>query len=110
MSREVFVDTGAWVALADQSDNLHLAAREAYPLILNVDSHLVTTNLVVAETYNLLRRRLGAEASMRFLAAIGQSPRVHKTYSDEAIEREAEQILLALRDLRGLTPPVQTGG
>jgi predicted nucleic acid-binding protein len=98
MSSHVFVDTGAWLALADKSDNLHAVAKETYPTVLKSGRHLVTTNLVVAETYNLLRRRLGFDASMGFLTSLRQSARAHVVFSDAVLEREAERILLHYRD------------
>jgi predicted nucleic acid-binding protein len=54
----VFADTGAWFALADQSDNHHTDAVAVYSQLLQTTS-LLTTNLIVAETYTLIRRALG---------------------------------------------------
>jgi predicted nucleic acid-binding protein len=51
MPKELFVDTGAWVALADQDDQYHTRAIAAYPGLLKEYQRLVTTNLVVAESY-----------------------------------------------------------
>lgn len=76
MNGAIFVDTGAWIALADRSDSLHPTATQAYPVLLTSGRPLVTSNLVVAETYSLLRRRLEMAAGMRFLTAIRQSPRM----------------------------------
>ena len=90
MSRRVFVDTGAWLALADISDSLHAAAVAAYPTILQTGAHLVTTNLVVAETYNLMRRRIGHAPAMRFLQSLRDSSRLDKIYSDLELETAAE--------------------
>lgn len=98
MNAQIFVDTGAWVALADTSDNLHVAAKDSYAAILIPCRRLVTTNLVVAETYNLLRRRLGHKAAVRFLATLKRSPRLQNIYSNEVLEREAEEILARYGD------------
>jgi len=61
--RRIFVDTGAWYALADRSDPDHPAACrffEANRL------PLVTTNFVFDEIVTLLRRRLGWAVACEF--------------------------------------------
>ena len=61
----MMVDTGAWYAVADRSDRHHLAGRRFYleqaPL-----ASLVTTDLVVAETWTLLSAHLGRTAALTF--------------------------------------------
>ena len=98
MTRKVFVDTGAWLALADASDDLHHAARTIYPSVLRPDIRLFTTNLVVAETYNLIRRRIGFQASMRFLRSLRASPRLERVYSNAGLENTAEELLQRYAD------------
>jgi hypothetical protein len=98
MTRKVFVDTGAWLALADTGDGLHDAAIASYPTVLEAGSRLVTTNLVVAESYNLIRRRLGHSPAMSFLESLRASPRLIKIYSDADTESAAEDILLRYDD------------
>ena len=63
MTRRVFVDTSAWVAVVDSSDSHHSAATETYARLLKSQVTFVTTILVVAETQVWLRRRIGAEAA-----------------------------------------------
>ena len=93
MPRRVFVDTGAWLALANASDSLHAVAVAAYPHILQTDTRLVTTNLVIGEAYNLIRRRLGHTPAMRFLQSLRVSPRLDKYYSTAEWEMAAEALL-----------------
>ncbi len=94
----LFVDTGAWFALADQSDQYHGKAVEVYPTLLNNYHHLSTTNLLVAETYILIRRALSHEAAIAFLENIAASPRVMKIYSDITLEDMAEDTLRKYQD------------
>lgn len=93
----LFVDTGAWFALADKSDQHHNQAAEAYPDLLR-NYRLLTTNLVIAETYFLIRRAIGHQAAITFLENIAASPRVIKTYSDSVLEETAEGILRKYQD------------
>jgi len=94
----LFVDTGAWFALADKSDQFHRKAVDIYPKLLRNYSHLRTTNLVIAETYTLIRRTLGHQAATTFLENIAASPRVIKVYSDSVLEEKAEDILRKYQD------------
>jgi len=96
--RGLFVDTGAWFALADLSDQYHAQAVDAYPKLLREFSGLITTNLVIAETYVLIRRNIGHQAAMIFLEKTAGSPRVVKIYSDNILEETAEDILRKYHD------------
>jgi hypothetical protein len=98
MARELFVDTGAWVALADHDDRYHERAAKEYPDLLKRYRRLVTTNLVVAEVYIILRKALGHAAAITFLETIRSSPRIEKVESTEELEIEAEEILRRYSD------------
>lgn len=93
----VFVDTGGWLALADRSDAHHEASVE---ILRNLPDQcqLLTTNLVVAESYALILRTLGHEAAILFLDSVGASPRARRLFSDESVEAAAEKILRKYRD------------
>lgn len=91
--KDIFVDTGAWVALADEDDTHHGNAIAIYPILLKSSRYLITTNFVVAESYVIIMNELGHIAAVRFLDGVNASPRIVKVYSNENIEREAEDIL-----------------
>jgi predicted nucleic acid-binding protein len=61
----VFVDTGAWYAIADASDRHHAEAARFY-LEQAPTGRLITTDLVVAETFTLIGAHLGREAAVTF--------------------------------------------
>lgn len=94
----IFVDTGAWVALADKDDAYHKKAATAYPSILKTHRSLITSNLVIAEAYVLILNELGRKAALTFLEGIKASPRILKIYSNEEIEADAEKILIKYED------------
>jgi len=94
----IFVDTGAWFALADKSDEHHQPAIDIFPKLLKSYHHLTTTNLVIAETYILIRRTIGHSPAITFLENIDASPRIMKMYSDRDLEKKAEDILRKYQD------------
>jgi len=98
VSQEIFVDAGAWIALADADDEHHQAAVKAYPTLFKRYQRLVTTNLVIAEAYVTLRKALGYRAAISFLESLRQSPRIQKIYSTPELEQEAEKILRQYAD------------
>lgn len=61
----IFVDTGAWYAVADTSDRHHDAACRFY-LSHAGPGQLATSDLVVAETWTLLVSHLGRQAALTF--------------------------------------------
>lgn len=61
----ILVDTGAWYALADTADRHHDEARRFYAEQVAQDT-LVTTDLIVAETWSLIYAHLGRPAALAF--------------------------------------------
>jgi len=97
MPAQIFVDTGAWVALAAEDDVHHKEATSVYPGLLK-NYELVTTNLVIAETYILLRKASGHGPAISFLEMVETSPRIRKVYSTAELEEEATKILKGYAD------------
>lgn len=62
----IFVDTGAWVAIADKNDQYAKEAGHQYTSLILRKERLITSNLVLVETYNLLSQTLGANAIIKF--------------------------------------------
>jgi len=94
----VFIDTGGWVALADEDDFHHKDASSLFPSLLKTCKGLITSNLVVAESYILILKGLGHDASVDFLDKINSSPKIICIYSNSDLEKEAEEILKKYRD------------
>lgn len=95
---EIFVDTGAWVALADRDDRHHQEAASLYPELLRNYGRLVTSDLVVSEVYVILRRALGYSHAMSFLEGVKASPRIQEVFSTEDLEEQAVSILKQYAD------------
>ena len=93
MSREVFVDTSAWIAVSDGGDKYHPAARVAYQRLISDRCIFLTTNLVVAEAYIIIRRTGGHAQAIRLLRSLRGSPRLQRVWSDASLESQAEAIL-----------------
>ena len=98
MLEDIFVDSSAWIALADKDDSHHKEAASSYPSIFKNHRTLITSNLVIAETYIVLLKELTHEVAIEFLERIKASPRILKICSNENIETEAEGILAKYSD------------
>jgi predicted nucleic acid-binding protein len=70
----VFVDTGAWIALAIQSDPLHDRAREAWEGLLREGTRLFTSVPVVMETFTFLDRNATRDVALSWKGALDRIP------------------------------------
>ena len=66
----VFVDSGAWIALALSRDPLHVAAREQWDLLRGAGAKLHTSVPVVIETFTFLDRNANRDVAMAWKEAI----------------------------------------
>ena len=60
----VFVDTGAWIALALTRDSLHERARAAWEGLLDNGARLTTSVPVVLETFTFLDRNAARDVAL----------------------------------------------
>lgn len=63
---KVFVDTSAWLALYDRSDQHHQAARRIVAQLKLQRASLVLSDFVLAESLTLIRFRVGHSWAVRF--------------------------------------------
>ncbi len=89
----VFVDTSAWFAIQVTDDACHEAARLVLPAVVNACRSLVTSNLIIGETYTLLRLSRGYRAAKRFLDTLTQSGKLERLFISEHLERQAYETL-----------------
>jgi predicted nucleic acid-binding protein len=94
----MFVDTGAWYALQVSDDRFHATAADALRSIVRSGFRMVTSTLVMGETYTLLARTHGHAAAFRFVDGLKESERLEVVQPDLAIEAETYQILRRFSD------------
>lgn len=68
----IMVDTSAWYAICDASDKNHDRAKEFYTQVAGAVP-LVTTDVILAETWALLAARLGRSAAITFWETIREA-------------------------------------
>lgn len=66
----IIVDTGFWLALADEKDTYHQAANQSFQ---SYDEPLITTWPVMTETCHLLLARKGVQAQLKFIDSYRQN-------------------------------------
>ncbi|MBI4550680.1 MAG: type II toxin-antitoxin system VapC family toxin [Candidatus Latescibacteria bacterium] len=66
----IFVDTGAWIALSDKSDQYHRQAKAIYTRLKRRRARFVTTDYVIDETTTRLRYDSGHASAVKFLEVI----------------------------------------
>lgn len=69
----IFIDTAAWLALANKSDVLHQRATELNQDLLSRAAHYITTDYVLTEVANALARPPYRRSIIRFLQAVFSS-------------------------------------
>lgn len=62
----IFVDAGAWIAITDRNDQHSKEAGQIYTDLILRREQLVTSDLVLVETYNLLLRTIGNKTTLSF--------------------------------------------
>jgi len=96
----LFIDTGAFIALAHRDDRHHSQAA-AFFSALGPGVKRLTTELVIAESYTWLRYKTGYLSAARFLDSVEGSVDegyLHVHYPDSALDRRARQVLRRFRD------------
>jgi predicted nucleic acid-binding protein len=66
----VFVDSGAWIALALSRDPLHVRARELWDLLQGAAANLHTSVPIVIETFTFLDRNANRDVALAWKESI----------------------------------------
>ena len=94
MSREVFIDSGAFIAFLDRSDRLH---PDVVALFARRPRRWCTSALVISETYGWFLHRLGEDAARTFRLLTADLPRLVVFGLDEAHRTAVDRRLEKLR-------------
>jgi predicted nucleic acid-binding protein len=71
---QVFVDTGAWIALALTRDPLHARARELWEIVLGNGAKLRTSVPVALETFTFLDRNAHRDVALAWRDSLEELP------------------------------------
>ena len=66
----VFVDSGAWIALALSRDPLHAQAREQWDVLRGAGAKLYTSVPVVIETFTFLERNANRDVALAWQGSV----------------------------------------
>jgi uncharacterized protein len=95
----IFVDTSAWLALADAHDRAHTSVIELYARLSRGEfGKAVTTNYVQAETLTLVRMNLGVEKVARIAEAFETSKELRTFWVEPVHHQEAVRMMLGHKD------------
>lgn len=104
----IFVDTSAWIALTDRSDQYHPQAQRIYTRLKKDRLRLVTTDYILDETITRLRYDSGHMQAIRFLDLIAQAEKagavrrvqITSAIFEAAIDlfRQYDTVVLSLTD------------
>ena len=94
----IFVDTSAWLAVADPKDDHHEAAvAEHRELIAGRRGRLITSDYVIDETLTLVRGRLGGSAAGTFAKSLAASRSVQIVWVGQQHYEPALSLFLSQR-------------
>ena len=94
----LFVDSGAWIALASARDAHHAEADSLFRTAATLRLPLLTTNLVVADIHRLLLHRAGIGVATRALERLEGSPQLTVAFVRPEDHRAARRWLARLGD------------
>lgn len=94
---KVFLDTGVFLALADEDDDHHTAAKPVYARLLQTRAQLCTSNFVLSEAYTLIRFKVNHQAAVEFMKRFDQTG-IRALRVSEANEQTAKAIFMRYDD------------
>lgn len=97
MGVRLFVDSSAFIALADTTDQDHKAA-EKFLRSCSPETEFHTSNEIISETITRLRKTAGHHAALRWAQETFRSRQTFRHYIDETVEREAMSVFEKYRD------------
>ncbi len=105
MSR-IIVDTWAWIAMENTKDSSHIRAMQVHNSLIGHRYRYVTTNFILTETYNLMRKQTHGAIVVAFGRRIHQLIKrggIELLLIDSDIERDAWRLFELYDDVNGLS-------
>lgn len=96
----IFIDTSAWYALINKNDKYYQQISYKYSNLLKNNNNLITNNLIISETFTLLRYRLNLSSPhpFKFINYINNSQRINNVIIPQKIYDVAHTILKQFQD------------
>ncbi|MFZ1474230.1 MAG: PIN domain-containing protein [Anaerolineae bacterium] len=101
MTERIFWDTAAFVALANQDDDLHRTAVEVSKQMARARAKIVTTDAVLTEVANMFSRPAWRPMAQRIIEALHHSQRTgsaHLIHVDEDLWQRGWRLFQARTD------------
>ena len=99
-NKQIFVDTSAWFSVMAKAKKEHFKIKNIYHELLENNNELITSNMVIGETFTLMRMKLKKEldSPFEFLELCKNSQKIKKILVEEYIEEDAIDILNKYKD------------
>jgi predicted nucleic acid-binding protein len=94
---KAFIDTGAFLAIADKSDTFHELSATAYQKVVEQKAILYTSNYIIDETITLIRARVNHNAAVAFIKGLEIS-NIKVLHISEKDEQIAKEIFIKYKD------------
>lgn len=94
---KVFIDTGAFLALADKADTFHKTTTDVFQDVVQQKALLYTSNYIIDETITLIRAKVGHKAAVLFIKGIGAS-NIKELRVSEEDEGASKEIFIKYKD------------
>lgn len=97
-NRCVFVDTGAFLALANEADQCHERAKVCFQELQATKTPFLTSNFVLDETYTRIRGKAGLRTAVVFGEKIQSSSQLKIVTIERSLEKKAWEIFKKYAD------------
>ncbi len=94
---KAFIDTRAFLAIADKSDTFHELSATAYQKLVEQKTILYTSNYIIDETITLIRARVNHDAAVAFIKGLDAS-NIKILHVAEKDEHSAKEIFIKYKD------------
>ena len=98
----VFIDASAFYALLNKSDRFHKEALLISKTLAKIKEVLITSNYTLAETYTVVRSKLGYKTASAFIAEI-QKGEIQVIWIDEETNNRGLEIFLEKKEPKDLS-------